>query len=68
MPSASSSRGRREGLTDSLIRRFTKATTASDAGSSISSPTSTVHHGADQPGRYSNQTTSNSEPNSMAAR
>ncbi|MCY1551837.1 hypothetical protein D9M68_881950 [compost metagenome] len=73
MPSASSRRGRCTGFTDSPIRRLSTATTASDAGSSITSPTSTLPSWAGQPassqsGRCSSQATSSSVPTSMAPR
>ena len=73
MPPASSRRGRSEGLTDSLISRLTTATTASDAGSSMSSATNTVpscvgQPADSQPGWCSSAATSSSVPTSRAPR
>jgi len=46
MPSSSARRGSRVGRADSLIKRLTIATIASEAGNSSSSAASTSSHGA----------------------
>ena len=67
MPSLSASRGSGLGRADSLIRRLTSATTASDAGSSISAAASAQPRGS-SPGRPSSSATSASVPSASVAR